>query len=142
MKDETTSRLEELLKTSNETFNKYESNDNVYENFLDYFNEYIAKNSLNISQVIKNSHINSNYVYKILNGKANRPGRDKIIALCVGAGMNFEEINRGLKIAREGILYVKDSRDIRIAIEANKGLLSVMELNLILENYNLKLIEI
>ena len=47
--------------------------------------------------------------------------------------MDYREINRALKIAKLGVLYPKEPRDARIIVEINKGVKSVMELNLILE---------
>lgn len=93
-----------------------------------------------MAEVVRQSNISRNYVYNILNGNRN-PGRDKIIALCIGAGMNCGQINRALKIAKEGILYAKDERDARIMIAVNNGVKSVTELNLLLEGEGLPIIE-
>ena len=108
--------------------------------FSEYFNEYISTKDLKISQIIQKSNISRNYIYKIINGNRN-PGRDKIIALCIAMGMNYSEINRALKISKQGVLYPKDERDARIIIAVNQGIDDVVELNIILEREGLSIIE-
>ena len=114
--------------------------DTFYESFAEYINDYIAENKLTIPDLVQKSNISTNYVYNILNGDR-KPGRDKVIALCVGAGMNYTEINRALNIAKLGILYPKDERDARIIIAVNKGVRNITELNMILEEANLAILE-
>lgn len=142
--DETTARLEKILKTvkSESDVDKYIEQHTCgnYDSLSQYFNEYIAKHKLILSEVIEKSGISKNYVYNIINGNRN-PGRDKIIALCIGAGMNYDETNRALKIAKAGILYPKDERDARIAIAINNNVGSVIEVNLILEKEDLAVLE-
>ena len=108
---EKTSRLEDALtnvRTSQqrEQFLKQYTEDG-YDRFADYLNEYMAEHDIDLAELLCRSNISRNYVYNIINGDRN-PGREKIIALCIGAGMNCSEINRALKIAQEGILYAKD----------------------------------
>ncbi len=111
-----------------------------YGRFADYLNEYLAEHDINLAEVLCRSNISRNYVYNIINGDRN-PGREKIIALCIGAGMNCSEINRGLKIAREGILYAKDARDARIMIAVNQGNATVTGINLMLEQEGLPILK-
>lgn len=144
IKDLKTLELENILqnvkseKEIKEYMEKY-TKDN-YSTFSEYFNAYLADNKLKLTEVIERSNVSRNYVYNIVNGDRN-PGRDKIIALCIGAGMNYSEINRGLKIAGEGVLYPKNERDARIAVAANNGIKSVVELNIILAGEHLKILE-
>jgi len=144
LQQETTSRLENILNNvkTDEAEKEYISRYTVdsYKEFHEYFNEFIGAKNLILAEVIKKSNISKNYVYNIING-TRRGSRDKIIALCIGAGMNCRELNRGLEIAKEGILYPKDERDARITIAINRGVNSVSELNMILENADLKIIE-
>ena len=72
-------------------------------------------------------------MYNILNGDKKNPGRDKVIALCIGAEMNYSQTQRGLEIAKAAPLYPKDERDVRIAVAINKGIRSVTEVNLLLD---------
>ncbi|MGN0702834.1 MAG: helix-turn-helix domain-containing protein [Lentihominibacter sp.] len=143
-KDITTNKLDGMLERLNseteaERFiNRYSSRGSG--SFADYINEYIAKHNIEVNDIVSRSNISINYIYNILNGKRN-PGRDKVIALCIGAGMSVREINRGLKIAKFGVLYAKDERDARIIIAVNRGISSVIDINIILEKHNLEILE-
>lgn len=143
-RDMTTDRLDKILQRvgSDAEIEKYvkEHTTGQYDSFSDYINDYIATHDLEVSDIITRSNISKNYIYNIINGKRN-PGRDKVIALCIGAGMNVREINRGLKIANLGVLYAKDERDARITIAVNKGIRNVIDINIILENQNLEILE-
>ncbi len=141
---EKTSRLEDALtnvRTSQqrEQFLKQYTEDG-YDRFADYLNEYMAEHDIDLSELLCRSNISRNYVYNIINGDRN-PGREKIIALCIGAGMNCSEINRALKIAQEGILYAKNERDARIMIAVNQGNATVTEINLMLEHEGLPILK-
>lgn len=143
-RDMTTDRLDRILKeVSSETdteqyVRKYTSEQ--YKSFADYINDYVAAHKLEVNDIINRSNISKNYIYNIINGKRN-PGRDKVIALCIGAGMSVREINRGLKIANHGILYAKNERDARIIIAVNKGVHNIIDINIILEKQNLDILE-
>ena len=140
---ETTARLENILnnikdeKSARSYIDRYTAGG--YDSFAGYFNEYIGARSLMLSEIIERSGISRNYAYNIVNGNRN-PGRDKIIALCIAAGMNVSECNRALKIAREGVLYPKNERDARIIIAINSGITRVMDINIILDSQDLELL--
>lgn len=140
----TTDRLDKMLQKvgSNKETEQYvkEYTSGQYETFADYYNEYISSHELEISELISRSNISKNYIYNIINGRRN-PGRDKVIALCIGAGMNVREINRGLKIAGLGVLYAKNERDARIVVAVNRGIRNVIDINLILEKHNQDILE-
>lgn len=86
--------------------------------------------------------VNKNYVYNILNGDKKKPGRDKILALCIGARMSYSETQRALEIGNVAPLYPKDERDVRIAVGINSGAGDVMKINLILDEYGLEPINV
>ena len=138
---ETTSRLENILNNIKDEaeakryIDKYTAGS--CDSFARYFNEYIGEHGIALPEIIERSGISGNYVYNIVNGVRN-PGRDKIIALCIGAGMNVSECNRALKIAKEGVLYPKNERDARIIIAVNNGITKVMDINIILDNEGLE----
>lgn len=137
MNDATTSRLEELL-LEEDADEKIEqlirNNCNGQLLFHEYFNAYVAAHKLDTTQIIKRSGVSRNYIYSILNGKRTNPGRDKVLALCIAAGMKYSEVNRGLKIARQGVLYSKIERDARIIVGINKGITDIVKLNLYLDS--------
>ncbi|MEG0918554.1 MAG: hypothetical protein RSB99_03810 [Bacilli bacterium] len=113
-----------------------------YTSFHQFFNDYIAYKDINITDVLNKSGINKNYVYGIVNGTKKNPGRDKVIALCVAAGMDFVETNRTLKISKLGPLYSKDPRDVTIIVFINNKNTNVTDLNLQLTNENFKPLDI
>lgn len=143
-RDMTTDRLDKILQNvgSDSEAERYvrEYTAEQYVSFADYINDYIASHNLEVNDIITRSNISKNYIYNIINGKRN-PGRDKVIALCIGAGMSIREINRGLKIANLGVLYAKDERDARITIAVNKGIRNIIDINIILENQGLDILE-
>ena len=111
--------------------------DRSYDYFYEYLNDIISQKNLATAQVVANSGISKNYVYNILNGDKKNPGRDKVIALSVGAKMTYRQLQRGLEIAGLAPLYPKDARDVRIAVAVNSGIENVTALNLLLMQYNL-----
>lgn len=143
-RDMTTDRLDKVLqnvkcdKDAEEYVRKYTADG--YKSFAEYFSNYMNVTGQEVSDVIAKSNVSKNYIYNIINGSRN-PGRDKIIALCIGSGMNIREINRGLKIAEFGTLYAKDERDARIIIAVNKGIKNVIDINIILEKHGLEILE-
>jgi hypothetical protein len=65
-----------------------------------------------------------------------------VLALCIGAGMNYSQTQRALEISGLAPLYPKNERDVRIAIAINHGLDNVMEVNDILYEFGQELIKI
>ncbi len=104
-------------------------NDRKYESFADFFEECLDEVGLIKSDFVKRCRIERTYVYQILKGLRN-PGREKIIIMCIAAGLSFATTQKALVIAREGILYYKDSRDAAIiyAIDHNYNLTETNDL--------------
>ena len=145
MKDETTSRLEEIIKNldSEGQAEEFAAQHAVPSQlFHEYLTLYIAEKQVVVSEMISRSGISKNYVYNIINGVTKSPGRDKIIAICIAAGMNLEELNRGLKISGNNSLYPKNKRDIFIAACVNRGLTDITQINLELEKLNIPIINV
>ena len=61
-------------------------------------------------QVIKKAGIERTYGHQLFNGTRN-PSRDKVIQLAFGLGLDLEETQKLLKIARHSPLYPKFKRD-------------------------------
>ena len=97
-----------------------------------YFEEYMASHGLNKKDLVKNSLLDRTYGYQILSG-LRQPSRDKILALCLSAGMSFHEIQRALEIAKEGILYPKDPRDAAIILCIHNQLYKLNDVNMYLD---------
>lgn len=109
--------------------------------FAEYLNHMMASKGIKTADVLKNSGVNRNYGYNIINGIRSNPSRDKVIALCIGTGMNLQEMQLALDIARTGRLLYFDERDVRIAAAVNSGICKVVEINMILSEHNLRLID-
>lgn len=110
--------------------------------FYQYINILIAEKNIPLPEVISNSGISKNYVYNILNGTRRNPGRDKVIALCIGARANYRQLQRALELANVPPLYPKSERDARIAIAVNNGVNNVTSLNYLLDSFNLEPLDI
>lgn len=144
MKEETTERLADILSNMKgiEESNRFaKAHSTKKSDFAGYFNSYMAAKKLILAEVVEKSGINRNYVYQIINGRK-RPSRDKIIALCIGAAMNFTETNRCLKKGGFAPLYPKDERDVHIAVCINRRIASVVDLNISLYEANLELLDV
>jgi len=107
-----------------------------------FFNRVVRDKCMEMNQVIKNSRISRNYVYNIINGKKRNPGRDKILALCIGAHMNIDEINQGLELCDHSRINLHDERDVRIAFFVSSSRFDVLEINLMLESKGLDPLDI
>lgn len=142
--EKTTERLEKILKTtvSETDAVRYitENTEGTYGSFKEFFDAYIAEKQLTIKDIRKNSGISPNYFYNVINADRN-PGRDKVLALCIACGMNYDETNKALRLAKAGALNPKNKRDALIAIEINRRTGTVMNVNIVLEEEGLDIIE-
>lgn len=138
---------DDLLKRLNSTdsvqqlteFNENLTPHNECDTFANYFIQYIGTNNIQESELIEASQIQRNYAYQILNGTKN-PGRDKVLALCLAAKMDFAETERVLTLANLGKLYPRRKRDSIIIFAINQKL-SVQETNELLFEENENILE-
>ncbi len=114
-------------------------NDGISPTFAGYISYLIQTGELSKSEVISRSLIERTYGYQIING-TKKAGRDKIIALCMAADMELDEVQRGLEIGKEGILYPRDPRDSLIIYAVNHHY-TVRRLNDLLTEYGLGILE-
>lgn len=99
--------------------------------FSALFEEMIAEKHLNRADIIRHSLIDRTYAYQILSG-IRLPGRDKVLALGISAGLSLKEIQRLLEYSELGILYPKSARD-AILIYGIEHHFDVMKINELLE---------
>lgn len=131
-----TEELEKILhKTSMKDVQKYLRSEgiNEYQSLADYFNDYLLDHDMKKSEVVQKSHLESHYVYGMLNGTKSNPDRDFILAVCFACNMKFKEVQRALKIAEKGILYAKKPRDAFLTILINKKQYDITLVNEILQ---------
>ena len=113
---------------------KWSNTDSAFHQEL---NNMLAENDISVSQVMKMSGINRNYGYNIINGNRTRPGRDKVLALCIAARLSLEKTQDMLARAEAGCLYYNRERDVWIAMCLNNKEGDVLKVNLLLESKGL-----
>ena len=110
--------------------------------FHDHLIKILSKKSITIPVLIEASNINKNYCYNIINGTRKRPGRDKVLALCIGAQMDICETQETLDIAMTGRLCISNKRDIFIAYALNSKIGSVTRTNIILSENDIEPLDV
>lgn len=95
--------------------------------FHEYINSFLIDSGMSASTLVAKSQIQRNYCYQILNG-SKKPGRDKVIALCLTLRMPLSDTQRALILADESSLYPKKKRDSILIFAVNQSL-SVQETN-------------
>ena len=95
--------------------------------FAGCFQHFLEIHDLKKSDIIRAAQLDRTYGYQILSG-ARQPGRDKILALCIAAGLTLRETQRCLECAGEGILYARSSRD-AVIIYGIEHRMDVMRIN-------------
>lgn len=104
--------------------------------FLCYFQNLPEVQTMDEAELIRKSGIERTYGYQILNGRR-APGRDKIIALCLAAGVALKETQRSLEAAGLAPLYSRSRRDAVLIYCVNRHF-SVIETSEVLERFGEK----
>lgn len=78
--------------------------------FHDYITSLCKQRKVIPERVINAGNIEKSYGHQLFSGKRN-PSRDTVIQLAFGFGMNIEETQTLLKIARKSPLYPRVKRD-------------------------------
>lgn len=137
--DSTTRNLGDILSKIDKTseMEKYFDNPKVtdsYDSFSDYFRSLATSKELSDSELILKSGIEKSYYYQIMKGTRN-PGRDKVLRICIAAGLSNRETTRALELSGNAPLYPKNRRDIIITVGINQHA-SVDDINLLLDKYS------
>ncbi len=93
----------------------------LFSTFADYYLSLEKVKNTDNAELISKSNIERTYWYQLIN-KTRIPRRDKILAMCIAAGLSAGETQRGLEIAGTGILYARNRRDAIIIYALNNGL--------------------
>ena len=96
----------------------------------------LQKYDLKKSQVVRAAEMSEVYAYQIFSGKR-VPERKKLLCLCIGMGLNLDEVQSLLKCAGYSPLYVKLPFDSIVIYGICKGL-SVLQINNLLFDYDLE----
>ncbi|MBQ7447016.1 MAG: hypothetical protein IJV59_03590 [Eubacterium sp.] len=129
------------LETLDQYIRKYTDTDSNL-SVSDYMTDIILHKGLRKKAVISRSGVSENLGYKLLNGTKTTTDRDKIIGLCIGAGMTVEETNRALVMARLGPLYCRSARDAVLTVGLQCGISSVIEMNELLGSRGFRLLNL
>lgn len=129
---------EELLQTLKNTdihsYFRENPDEFVSSPLSEYLNKLIAEKGITISEIIKNSDMYNIYVYQIFSGKRT-PSRDKLLQLCLGMNLSFDEVQTLLKHSEYAPLYPRNMRD-SIIISAFMNRMTLMQCNDLLDKEN------
>ena len=144
MDKSTTGKLAEVLATIDNTqdMEKFMEQPKVtdsFKTFPEYYRSLSRVKETTDSALIELSGIERYYYYQIMKGKRH-PSRDKILRLCIGAGLTLRETTRALELSENAPLYPKSRRDIIITVAINQSA-TVIDTNLLLFEYGEKALE-
>lgn len=88
-----------------------------FDSFMSYYRTLRKVQNKTPIGLLKASGINRSYCYHVFDG-SKAPGRDKILRLCLAAGLDNEETRRALESGNVPVLHARSGRDavIRYAI--------------------------
>lgn len=104
-----------------------------FNTFPEYFESLEAVKAIGSVELIHRSSLERSYYYQIMKG-TRKPGRDKVIRLCLAAGLNLRETTRALELSGNATLYPKRRRDIILTVAINQKA-GVINTNLLLDKY-------
>lgn len=106
----------------------------IHGDFVDYFRSLPEFKNISDSKLIDLSGIEKSYYYQIMK-KKRKPSRDKLLRLCIGAGLTLTETSNLLQLSEYAVLYPKKKRDVIISVAINQHI-TVIETNLLLDKYH------
>ncbi|MDO5477123.1 MAG: hypothetical protein Q4F43_08430 [Eubacteriales bacterium] len=141
MKDSTTSNLSRILENI-DSFQEMEEYLQIpgvsdgFQNFSDYFRSLEPVRDMESQDLIRSSGLERSYFYQVMKGRRS-PGRDKVLRLCLAAGLNLRETTRALELSGNAVLYPRRRRDIILTVAVNQ-MADVDDTNLLLYKYGEK----
>lgn len=138
MDNSTTEHLDNILSKINSekrmaAFMKSPKVTDNFTSFSEYFASLEAVQAIGNSELIRKSSLERSYYYQIMKG-TKKPGRDKVLRLCLAAGLNLRQTKRALELSGNAVLYSRNPRDIILAFAINQES-GVIETNLLLNKY-------
>ena len=124
--------------SSIERFLDDNAKDLVLPSLCDYLQALCSECEVDPSQVMNRGGIERSYGNRIFSGLRN-PSRDTVLKLAFGFGLNVDETQQLLKVAREALLHPKIKRDAVIAYCLRKGC-SYMDVQQALYDFELPLL--
>ena len=137
--ESTTSNLGEILSKINDKneMEKYWENPKItdsFSSFVPYYRSLLTAKLLTDTDIINKSGIEKSYYYQLMK-ESRKPSRDKVLCLCIAAGLNMRETTRALELNGSATLYPKNKRDIIITVGINQKA-ALVDINLLLDKYN------
>ena len=141
MEESTTSNLAKVLKNIDtaqemEQYMELPEVMNSCQTFPEYFRSLPAVQEMDTGELIRSSGLERSYYYQVMKGTRS-PGRDKVLRLCLAAGLNLKETTRALELSRNAGLYPRKRRDIILTVAVNQ-MADVDDTNLLLFKYGEK----
>lgn len=131
----TTEELLNILKNKNITEYFADNPDEFVSSPLsECLNKILVEKQLKIPEIAKKSNMFNIYVYEIFSG-SKHPSRDKLMQLCFGMNMTFDEVQTLLKHSEYAPLYPRNRRD-SIIISAFVNGMTLMQCNELLDAEN------
>ena len=138
MDESTTRKLSDILSGIDNTkdMEKFMEEPKItdsFKTFPDYFQSLASVQQMENSELIQKSGLERSYYYQVMKGTRS-PGRDKVLRLCIAAGLSLRETTRALELSGNAPLYPKNRREIIITVAINQSA-SVDDANLLLYKY-------
>ena len=138
MEKSTTKELADILAKIHDTkeMEKYLELSKVIdsnENFREFFFNLPVVKKYTDAELISLSGIEKSYYYQIKKG-TRTPSRDKVLCLCISAGLSLKETNRALELNECAPLYPRKRRDIIITVGINQKA-TLIDINILLDKY-------
>ena len=138
MRDSTTSNLARILSNIDSTkeMEQYMEIPKVadgFRSFPEYFQSLDKVKEMDRGELIRNSGLERSYFYQVMKGTRS-PGRDKVLRLCLAAGLNLRQTKRALELSGNAALYARNRRDIILTVAVNQ-MADVDDTNLLLFRY-------
>jgi len=134
IKKDTSEMLAELQSCSDfKSFHESNRDIMIQKSLSELLSELIEIHGIKKADAIKRAEINEIYAYQIFSGKR-VPEKKKLLNLCIGMELSFEEIQSLLKVSGYAPLYAKNSFDC-IIIHGICKKMTVAEINYLLYDY-------
>ncbi|MBQ9023549.1 MAG: hypothetical protein IJ108_06510 [Eubacterium sp.] len=130
--EKSTTELDQILsQTGTSDLDAYLSENTLkkHETAAEFISAHLNETGQKKKDVIARAGLSEQYGYQLLNGSKKTKDRDKILGLCIAAGLDHKQTERVLKMSGFSPLYSKVDRDAVIQICMNKGIRSVLKVN-------------
>ncbi|MBE6006962.1 MAG: XRE family transcriptional regulator [Sarcina sp.] len=107
-----------------------------FHSFPEFFRSLPAYGAMDSGDLILQSGLERSYFYQVMKGTRS-PGRDKVLRLCLAAGLSLKETTRALELSGNAVLYPRNRRDIILTVAINQKA-GVIDTNLLLTQYGEK----